>query len=322
MKKVNKFLSMLLCFVMILGLLPAAAVPVQAANSDPYIGVRVIGNGYTKQSSGYELNITEEKLIKEGSGTFSTSGYSALCTDANCETKLDDDPRVGRTYYFRIYFAYYSDRTYAITDANSTIEIGGFSNGKLVSFQRNGGYLEVVCSVKYGEEISHVNAVGTGYGYDSDQGGYAPIFSTLEAYTSDGKKVEQEDFVWHYTFYTSASFNSSVKLTTEPVNGETYYFAIYVDMYDDGILYDYGLDSIIENSTVTIPGFEVEYYRFMEREMGSYMEIAYSATKRDPEVWVGGVGMYDGDYLAVGATETTETQPSGGYASLTNLFSI
>ena len=34
----------------------------------------------------------------------------------------------------------------------------------------------------------------------------------------------------------------------------------------------------------------------------------------DPEVWVGGVGLADGDFLAVGATEATRTQPSGGYA--------
>ena len=32
------------------------------------------------------------------------------------------------------------------------------------------------------------------------------------------------------------------------------------------------------------------------------------------EVYVGGVAMYDGDYLAVGATATQTTKPSGGYA--------
>ena len=32
------------------------------------------------------------------------------------------------------------------------------------------------------------------------------------------------------------------------------------------------------------------------------------------EVYVGGVGMNDGDYLAVGATATQTTKPSGGYA--------
>ena len=37
-----------------------------------------------------------------------------------------------------------------------------------------------------------------------------------------------------------------------------------------------------------------------------------------PEIYVGGVGMYDGDYLAVGATATQTTKPSGGYAYYEN----
>ena len=57
-----------------------------------------------------------------------------------------------------------------------------------------------------------------------------------------------------------------------------------------------------------------------------YAACAYDARRYDPgdefdgicgsrrQVYVGGVAMSDGDYLAVGATETQTTKPSDGYA--------
>ena len=42
--------------------------------------------------------------------------------------------------------------------------------------------------------------------------------------------------------------------------------------------------------------------------------LAATAMAAAPEIYVGGVGMNSGDYLANGAPATTTTEPSGGYA--------
>ena len=56
-------------------------------------------------------------------------------------------------------------------------------------------------------------------------------------------------------------------------------------------------------------------------ELGEYVAANHDSYKNivvkkklGGDIFVGGVGMYSGDYLAVGATETTIIQPSGGYA--------
>ncbi len=166
-------------------------------------------------------------------------------------------------------------------------------------------------------EVSKIIATGTGYKYDSTEGAYVPTFSTLAAYDTTGTKVNLSNFVTTSAFYKSGSFSSANELTTAPVVGATYYFAIYVDMYiNENLSYGYeSVSAIKNNSKVTIHGFEVEFYSFMEREMGSYFEVKYSATCVSPDLYVGGVGMYDGEYLAVGATATTTKIPATtGYA--------
>ena len=52
---------------------------------------------------------------------------------------------------------------------------------------------------------------------------------------------------------------------------------------------------------------------------GNYASISATLTvERAPGLWVGGVEMLDGDYLAVGETTTTTMEPSGGYAYYEN----
>lgn len=46
--------------------------------------------------------------------------------------------------------------------------------------------------------------------------------------------------------------------------------------------------------------------------------LPMTAHAAEPEIYVGGVGMVSGDYLASGATATVTTQPSGGYAYYDN----
>ena len=110
-------------------------------------------------------------------------------------------------------------------------------------------------------KVGSINAVGTGYKYSSTLGAYTPVFSTMEAYDTGGNKINISNFVnnSNYAFYTSGSFTAANKLTTEPQDGVTYYFSIYVDLYANDVSYDYDHDSIIKNSTVSLPGFKVEY---------------------------------------------------------------
>lgn len=48
--------------------------------------------------------------------------------------------------------------------------------------------------------------------------------------------------------------------------------------------------------------------------IGIFAAVGVNTSAAEPGLWVGGVEMNDGDYLANGATATTTTKPSGGYA--------
>ena len=145
--------------------------------------------------------------------------------------------------------------------------------------------------------VAKVEAVGTGYAYDSEAGAFAPTFSSMTAYDSAGNAIDIEGFVWSTPFYTKESFGSANRLLYEPEDGVTYYFAIYVDQYvNKDLSYDYtSSKDLMEKSVVTLPGFKVECISFMEREMGSYLELTYAATRKYHVVEVGDTKLYDGD---------------------------
>ena len=48
--------------------------------------------------------------------------------------------------------------------------------------------------------------------------------------------------------------------------------------------------------------------------IGIFAAVGVNTSAAEAELWVGGVEMNDGDYLANGATTTTTSKPSGGYA--------
>ncbi len=66
-------------------------------------------------------------------------------------------------------------------------------------------------------------------------------------------------------------------------------------------------DSLTVKASVDPDGTLGEY---VAENNDTYDYIKISA----PDVYVGGVGMFDGDYLAVNATETATAKPNGGYA--------
>ncbi len=145
--------------------------------------------------------------------------------------------------------------------------------------------------------VAKVEAVGTGYAYDSEAGAFAPTFSSMTAYDPGGNAIDIDGFVWSTAFYTKESFGSANRLLYEPEDGETYYFAIYVDQYvNKDLSYDYtDSKALMDNSVVTLPGFDVECISFMEREMQSYLELTFAATRKYHVVEVGDTKLYDGD---------------------------
>ncbi|MBQ8897243.1 MAG: cell wall-binding repeat-containing protein [Clostridia bacterium] len=152
--------------------------------------------------------------------------------------------------------------------------------------------------------------------YDSTLGGYAPNFITLKAVSTEGKVLEHTMVDGKYSYYdatahalykTYSGVTFSDKLTTEPKVGETYYSFFSLDSIDGNLNIEEDLVDI------RIPGYDVKFIEAYERDMGFTSRIVYSVT-RLPSVWVGGVFMPNGTYLANGATSTTTVKPSGGYA--------
>jgi len=325
MKK--RLLSLLLALVMLVGMIPATSLPAFAAKelfSRSVTGIEVTGDGYyiDPSTNTYHLDDTDVSMIS-GTSKIDPDNYNffSIYTDESCTTRLKTEPKLDETYYFGV-SVLKADTTNNITNSNSNIKISGFYDGKVLSTENtDGGRFYCVCSVTYGELTGGVKAVASGVEYDSAKGGYAPAFTTLKAVSTEGKELEPVTIPsgnYEYSYYgvrvgplykTNNTTSFSDMLTTEPQEGETYYSYFRLDSIDGNLNIEEDLVDI------QIPGYEVEYLASYERDMGFTSLVVYSVTKKaEPEVYVGGVGMFSGDYLAVGATKTQTTKPSGGYA--------
>ena len=324
MKK--RIISFILTVLMVVAMIPAASFTVLAA--------KLTANGVSVESSGlkynddiksyYLDNMSEKLLYTDGSSIYS-SFVSQIFTDAECRTDLKKDPIIGETYYFNMLFKMYSDTAYSVTDANSTIEVTGFCDCQVVDAHEYGSYYVVVCSITYGELTGGVKAVASGVEYDSELGGYAPTFTTLKAVSTEGKELDQVNVPsssggYSYSYYgayakglykTYSNGRVSDKLTTDFVEGETYYSYINLNSIDGNLHIE---DELVD---ISIDGYRVRFLGAYESDGGFTSQIFYSITKT-PAITVNGVEMYDGNYLANGATKTTTTKPSGGYAYYKN----
>ena len=157
-----------------------------------------------------------------------------------------------------------------------------------------------------------VYANATGLTYDSTKGGYAPNFETFNVTLENANTVTDLSDGYSILFETKSGYTYSNPLTGDPKIGQTYYG--YVDIRS----YNWSYDVVPENCKIQIPGFDVTVTGCTEREMSSYLRIDYTATYRVEPVYVGGVTMNDGNYLAVGASAVTTAKPSGGYAYYKN----
>ncbi len=314
MKK--RILSLALILAMMLSLIPFGVMTASAAD-DTIIGITWTGDGYKVLSNGIYLNTTNPKIHTASGTTVSISGGTgALYIDEDFNVQLETEPVLGEIYYFDAWI-WDSGMEQNITNANSTIQYTGFSNGKVLSAKKaSDGDIQVICSIMYGELTGGVKAIASGVEYDSALGGYAPTFTTLKCVSTEGNVLEPTMVSGKYSYYgadsdclykTYSGVTFSDKLTTEPQVGETYYSSFSLDSMDGNLHIE---EELLD---IQIPGYKVEFVEAYERDMGFTSRVVYSVTKTPP-VYVGGVGMFDGDYLAVGATATQTTKPSGGYA--------
>ena len=320
MKK--RILSLLLALVMLVGMIPATSLPVFAAK-DQFVrsvtGIEVIGDGYYihPDTNNCHLGDIDVSML---SGTSKIEpdyiSENSLYTNESCTTRLKTEPKLDETYYFDVYVLK-ADTTNNITNSNSNIKISGFYDGKVLSTEtRNDGFFHCYCSITYGELTGGVKAVASGVEYDSALGGYAPNFTTLKAVSTEGKELKPTMVDGKYSYYDATAYalyktysgvTFSNKLTTEPKVGETYYSFFSLDSIDGNLNIEEDLVDI------RISGYDVKFIEAYERDMGFTSRIVYSVTKL-PSVWVGGVYMPNGTYLANGATSATTVKPSGGYA--------
>ncbi len=318
MKK--RILSFLLALVMVAGLLPATALTAFAAQYTA-VGVSVQSGGVVCDDGWYFLDYPSIYLLySDNSSTFASS-VSPLYTDEECLDYLTSAPVLGEKYYFQVFAYAYNDTDYSVTNSKSSIDVEGFCSGRVEDAYKDGAVYTVTCSIISGELTGGVKAVASGVEYDSELGGYAPTFTTLKAVSTEGKELEHTMVDGKYSYYgaksgclykTNSGTSFSNMLTTEPQEGETYYSYFRLDSIDGNLNIE---EELVD---IRIPGYEVEYLASYERDMGFTSLVVYSVTKSAPKVYVGGVGMYDGDYLAVGATATRTTKPSGGYAYYKN----
>lgn len=314
MKK--RILSFLLALVMVAGLLPAAALTAFAAQYT-VVGVSVQSDGVVCDDGWYYLDDPSIHLLYSDNSSMFASSVSPLYTDEECLDNLTSAPVLGEKYYFKVFAYAYNDTDYSATTSKSSIDVEGFCSGRVEDAYKDGAVYIVTCSIIYGELTGGVKAVASGVEYDSAKGGYAPNFTTLKAVSTEGKELEHIvlDGNYHYygatagLLYKNRSYSTfSDKLTTEPQDGETYYSYIRLNSIDGNLNIEEDLVDI------QIPGYDVQYLASYESDMGFTSMVVYSVTKKSPDVYVGGVGMFSGDYLAVGATKTQTTKPSGGYA--------
>ena len=190
-------------------------------------GLKVTGNSYRF--------ISGECYIADPSATLVTEQdepkwdvYSPLYTDANCENELKTVPEVGQTYYMYLRFkpknVNYKD---AITAANTSIDVKGYTDGKFVKTDISATRIDVYISLKYADtaaakpKLVKITFTSDGIRQDSSLGTYFPANPSL--YTrSDLGLVDMNEEI--SCFYTDSACSQPLKAA--PTVGMTYYFTI------------------------------------------------------------------------------------------------
>ena len=190
-------------------------------------GLKVTGNSYRF--------IAGECYIADPSATLVTEQdepkwevYSPLYTDAKCEKALKAAPEAGQTYYMYLRFkpknVNYKD---AITAANTSIDVKGYTDAKIVKTDISATEIYVYISLKYADtaaakpKLTKITFRSNGFRQDSSLGTYFPADPKVTTWSNIGTVDINEEIS---CFYTDSACSQPLKAA--PTVGKTYYFTI------------------------------------------------------------------------------------------------
>ena len=190
-------------------------------------GLKVTGNSYEFMNGKPYIADHSAMLVTE-KGELKPYGYTPLCTDAECENKIKAAPEAGKTYYMIFKFnPNYVDYKDAITAANTSIDVKGFTDGKFVKTDIGISDIDVYISLKYADtaaakpKLTSITFNSDGIRKDSSLGTYFPANPSLYA-ASDMGRVDMNEEI--SCFYTDSACSQPLKAA--PTVGKTYYFTI------------------------------------------------------------------------------------------------
>ena len=190
-------------------------------------GLKVTGNSYEFIANSCHIADHSATLVTE-KGELEDNSYKALCTDAECEKALKTAPEAGKTYY--MYFKFIANNVYykdAITAANTSIDVKGFTDAKIVKTDIGASSIYVYISLKYADttaakpKLTSIAFYSDGIRQDSSFGTYFPADPSLYT-SSDMGRVDMNEEI--SCFYTDSACSQQLK--TAPAVGKTYYFTI------------------------------------------------------------------------------------------------
>ena len=239
--------------------------------------------------------------------------FNGMSTLSNLLTTAPED---GVTYYSRITMQNPNGNANVKKDYVN-IEIEGYKTEYLTYATGDGGFtVHIFYSVTKKAEpagtILEADAFCREVIYDSAKGGYVPGFDKVEILRENN--YLHQNYADYTALYKSSTLSASQIVTAEPKVGDTCYFGIYAKLIGTQNTYTYDLNSIKNNSSVGIAGYDVKFHSAAECDGGARLRIVFSAKKLDKAVFIGDVKMTNGTYLANGASKTTTSKPSGGYA--------
>ena len=190
-------------------------------------GLKVTGNSYRFISSECYIDDPSATLVTEQDEP-KWEVYSPLYTDAKCENKLKTAPEAGQTYYVFLRFnpknVNYKD---AITAANTSIDVKGYTDGKFVKTDISATEIYVYISLKYADtaaakpKLTKITFRSNGFRQDSSLGTYFPTDPKVTTWSDKGAVDINEEIS---CFYTDSACSQPLK--TAPTVGKTYYFTI------------------------------------------------------------------------------------------------
>jgi hypothetical protein len=190
-------------------------------------GLKVTGNSYKFINGKPHIADHSATLVTE-KGELKPYGYTALYTDAECKKVLKTVPEAGKTYYMIFKFnpnnVYYKD---AITAANTSIDVKGYTDGKFVKTDIGASNIDVYISLKYVDpaaakpKLVEISLKSDGIRQDSSLGTYFPADPSLITWSDIGMVDMNEEIS---CFYTDSACSKQLKAA--PTVGKTYYFTI------------------------------------------------------------------------------------------------